>query len=542
MAWSTLTETGHAAQRLTDHLPDALILLEPAGRLVWANKSFSQKTGCVLQDAHGRLLTDLLSVPADRVVFDELWAVMMRDGCSQVIEQVALHRDGVEEVFSITLIPSFASNGALEEVVAIMREAPHDRAAHQASIDLRAYRRALDQQAIVSVTDPRGTITYVNGKFSQISGYAPEELIGHSHRIVNSGTHDSGYFREMWSTIRAGRTWHGEICNRAKNGSLYWVDTTVVPVNDEQGYILRYVSVRYDITVRKEAEQALRYHAEYDTLTGLANRNRFHDELRTRLASANAGGLAGIVALLDLDHFKDLNDTLGHHYGDLLLRQIGKRLSDLAGEGAVVARLGGDEFGAILMLDPKDSAIVLSRLHRNASAILSLEGIEYLPAFSMGVASFPYDGRDIDTVLMNADIALYAAKRNGRNQWGFFDREDRNRLEYRERIKTALVAALDDATFDIVMQPTIETATGCHNGFEVLVRLVQESQPIPPDHFIPLAEELGMIGRSDPLSWTRLCGRMPRCERKVFAPASSPSMWRQPSCGSLASSRKCRMF
>ena len=484
---------------IVEHIHDGIVLTDAEGRTVWVNPAFVRLSGYALEEMLGKRPGEILtrssgSDDSRRAVIE---AIEAKTHCRADV--VAYSKTGRRYILEINLAPIQNEKGEVTHFVAVERNVTSERTLAQESIDFEAYRRALDQQAIVSVTDAKGRITYVNTKFCDISGFAPEELIGKTHRIVNSGTHDRGFFRDMWKKIRTGESWHGEVCNRNKNGEFYWVDTTVVPVRDPGGDISRFVSIHYDITERKQAENDLRRMAEIDPLTGLANRARFSFELeaRVRAARSEAEGGTGLVVMFDLDHFKDLNDTLGHHSGDLLLKEVGRRLLNFGGRDAVVARLGGDEFAAILPLDgaSEDGKGLITRLHRSMSEAVTLDDTLYLPSFSVGVTRYPDDSEVAEGLMINADIALYEVKRSGRNHWQFFNPLVREKLDYRSQLKAILSEAIERDSFEIALQPICEMATREHRGFEVLVRLNHEGEMIPPDHFVPLAEELGLVAK-----------------------------------------------
>lgn len=479
-----------------NHVCDGIVLTDAEGLTVWVNPAFTRLSGYALSDLVGRRPGQVLQGPNTTNESKDCLADAIAARAHCKVDIINYSKAGNEYITEINLSPIFSEDGTLTHFVAVQRDVTSERALAQESTDFKAFQQALELQAIVSVTDARGRITYVNNKFCEISGYSSEELVGQTHRVVNSATHGRQFFKDMWKTIRTGQTWHGEVCNRTKSGALYWVDTTVVPVHGSRGEIRRYVSIRYDITSRKQVEFELVRQAETDALTGLANRSRFIDDLKRVLGESGATSdkMDGYLVMIDLDYFKDLNDSLGHHVGDLMLKETARRLAEFVGANGYVARLGGDEFAAIV---PKtrapDARQFIRELHEAACEPTSLDGIIYMPSFSMGVAEFPGDSDTVDGIMASADIALYEAKRDGRRTWRFHDPIVRHKREYRNRLKAIIETALESNSFEIVLQPFCHTKTRRHAGFEVLARLSHEGENITPDHFIPIAEEYGLI-------------------------------------------------
>lgn len=326
------------------------------------------------------------------------------------------------------------------------------------------HREALDAAAIVAVTDRNGAITSVNRKFCEISGYSREELVGANHRILRSGEHDRAFFMDLYRTISGGAIWHGVICNRNKSGDLYWVDTTIVPHRDQSGY----TAIRFDVTPQKNAEQRLWSHANRDDLTGLANRRR----LLTLLEDAVGKGAPFAVAIIDIDHFKDVNDNGGHDAGDRLLKNVAGRLQDCVGPDEIVGRVGGDEF-AIILKDDGDAAYLGERLSQLAAIDFGADLAQPLPwpvHASIGAARFGTDARTGGELMKHADMALYVAKQNGRGCARLFEPLFREEAEQRSGLRTRIKRALAHSEIAVHYQPIIGLMQDEPINFEALLR------------------------------------------------------------------------
>jgi len=319
--------------------------------------------------------------------------------------------------------------------------------------EIEFLKRATDEHNIVSIANAAGTITHVNDQFCRVSQYSPYELIGKNHRVLRSGVHEDAFYRDMWDTIAAGRIWKGEICNRRKDGGLYWVETTIVPFLDEEGLPYQYVSVRTDITRIKEAEtvllrskeeleamvedrtaalahtneqlaleiqerkklqQELEMLATTDTLTGLANRREFNSALRRELRRAERYAAPLSLVLLDLDYFKRINDMHGHQAGDAVLRTFADLVRDQVREQDVFARWGGEEFALLCPNTDLEGAQQLANKIRVRVRSHTFPPVGRVTC-SIGVAQWREGEQQSDWV-SRVDAALYEAKGGGRDQ------------------------------------------------------------------------------------------------------------------------------
>jgi diguanylate cyclase (GGDEF)-like protein/PAS domain S-box-containing protein len=348
----------------------------------------------------------------------------------------------------------------------------------------------------VIITDVSGNIEYVNRKFSNVTGFNPEEAIGQTPRILKSDFTSAEVFSELWSTILAGQEWRGELRNRRKNGEIYWSVASISPLRNDYGEITHFIANVEDVSERKNAEQTIEKLAYFDPLTGLPNRRMLQSRLQLSMKRCFRQGCTMALLYLDLDRFKNINDSLGHQVGDRLLQEIAERFTGLLREDDLVCRLGGDEF-AIILHDIKRNEVaahVAEKLIAAAGQPVVVENEEIVITVSIGIALFPKDADNDQALAQHADIALYHAKAEGKNTYRFYA-DDLNRASHeRMALESALRHAIKRDELVLQYQPKVCHAQGKVMGVEALLRWNHQQQGmISPVRFIPLAEETRLI-------------------------------------------------
>lgn len=359
---------------------------------------------------------------------------------------------------------------------------------------------AFESQEGMLVTDANRVILRVNSAFSQITGYSEDEIIGKHPGMLSSGRHDMDFYASMWESIVNTGSWEGDVWNRRKNGEVYPAHLTFTAVKGRDGTIVNYVATLVDITSRKSAEEEIQHLAYYDSLTGLPNRRLLMDRLSQALVTSSRGKGGGAILFLDLDHFKTLNDTLGHDVGDLLLKQVSERLTSCVREGDTVARIGGDEF--VIMLEglsdsifeaARQAELICEKILNALNQAYQLNSYEYHSTTSIGATLFSGHEIESDELLKQADIAMYQSKTAGRNAIRFFDPVMQEVINNRALLERELHKAFDNEQFQLHYQLQVNNL-GQALGAEALIRWMHpERGMVLPFHFISLAEEIGLI-------------------------------------------------
>ncbi len=348
----------------------------------------------------------------------------------------------------------------------------------------------------IMLTEQNGTIIQVNPSFTAITGYSAEETIGGNPRILKSDRHEDKFYKNMWDSLLRDGKWQGEIWNRRKNGDTYPEWLSITAIKNSKQKTTHYVAVFHDISEIKRSQEELQYQAYHDPLTHLPNRELFNDRLRKAIEHNKRHHDKLALLYLDLDDFKNINDVHGHFIGDLLLKEVAKVLVENCRAEDTVARLGGDEF-VILMPTANSPGNVVDtskRILKLLSEPFSINNIEIFAGVSIGITFYPDDGDNTETLIKNADMAMYQAKKAGKNMFKVFTQELDIALQARMAMEIALRKAIEREEFSVFYQPKVNLYSGEMVGCEALIRW-QDSYGniISPVAFIPLAEETKLI-------------------------------------------------
>ena len=472
--------------------PDAIVLLDTGDRVLEANRAFERLFGFTCAEALGRTLNSLI-VPATLTEQAERLSERSQEGGVVATETTRRRKGGEPVDVRILGYPIFRG----EEQVGIFAIYSDISMRRRVERTLRLQGVAMDSAAnAIFITRHDGRIEWVNRAFSELTGYAEREIMGATPELLDAGGSDEGLNPRLWKGLSVGETWRGQVVCRHKDGRLYTVDQTVKPLLDRRAGIDHFVVVQEDISGRIEAELKIHHMAQHDFLTDLPNRYAFGEQLAGELDRAGRSG--GVVAamILDLDHFKDINDTYGHAVGDGLLVAVARRLRSRLRKSVILARCGGDEFGIIPTgLQNLEAASSLAQdLLATFREPFALRGQEMYVGASVGIAVHPPGTGDARSLIKRADMALYRAKADGRNSFRFYeqtmDREVRRRMWLGQELR----GAIDRRELYLEYQPQVVIATGELAGVEALLRWRHSVRGlITPDRFIPAAEASGLI-------------------------------------------------
>ena len=489
-----LSDSEANLRRIVETAREGIWMIDAENRTTFVNPRMSELLGCPAEQMLGRPPFDFLDPEMRRLVERKL--VERRQGNTDQYELRLTRLDGSQ---LWTLLSTNPLKDAAGRYIGTLGMLTDISARKQAEAELRIAAIAFEAQEGMLVTDAEERILRVNEAFTRITGYTAEEAVGQTPRLLHSGRHDPHFFAQMWAHIERNGYWEGEIWNRRKNGEVFPEWLAITAVRDDLGHVTHYVGTLNDISQRKEDEAAIRRLAFYDPLTGLANRRLLLDRLNQTLAAAARTGQDGALIFIDLDNFKQLNDTRGHHVGDLLLEEVAQRLTETVRKSDSVARLGGDEFVVLLQdlgEDPAQAAAMAEGVSEKIIAVLGmpyrLAGEEHTSTPSLGIAMFNREPHTAEEILKHADLAMYQAKAAGRNRLRFYDPKMQASVNQRAALERELRHAIGEGQLVLHYQSQVD-GQGRVSGAEALLRWRHpERGLIPPAQFIGLAESLGL--------------------------------------------------
>jgi len=496
--------TAQELSLIVRHAPAGVARVAPDGRLLWANARLQALLGVPPADVLALNFREVMR-PADPAAAQAHLQRLLAGDIDHFIDERVCHRPGdgreVPVLCTITLAPG--TDGDAEHLVCMVQNLDEIQAA-RAALQRSEARQRLAATVVdntlegVVVTDAQSRILSVNAAVTRMLGYTEAELLGKTPRVFQSGRHGPAFYDVMWDTLRQTGHWRGEIWNRRKNGEVFPEHMSLSAVRDQAGEITHYVCMFTDVSEEKAQQQRLEYLAHRDALTGLANRNWFGAELERAVSEARESGEIFAVLLINLDRFKDVNDSYGHTIGDEVLRHIARQVQSALRPGDVLGRLAGDELAVVARhLRHADGAAAVARhlIAAVAEPWQSPDGFEVVAGASVGICMFPGHADTTELLLQGAHAAVYGAKAQGRGAWCFFHEAMTQAARERLALESRLRLALAQGQLEMYYQPQIDIATGRVLGAEALVRWNDPQEGVvSPARFIPVAESSGVIG------------------------------------------------
>ncbi|MCB5364614.1 EAL domain-containing protein [Pusillimonas sp. CC-YST705] len=476
---------------LAENLVVGIYLLEE-GRFRYVNERMVQMLGYSRTVLLGKSLQELVPADEHQLVREKIRQTLQAENGKVHYERRAKRHDG--SLFDVEVFgSSFTWNG--KQFIAAVMVDVSDRKSIEAEAHFSSMMYHRSSQAMV-VTNPNGVILTVNPAFTDITGYSLDEVLGQRLNVLSSGRHDAAFYKEMWRSLTENGTWEGEVWNRRKNGEIYIERLSITTTYSDKGTPRCRIGLFSDVTEHKKAQEHIWRQARHDHLTGLPNRYLFNECLASKLDYAERAKTGLVLLYLDLDFFKEVNDTLGHAWGDELLRQVAARLSKCVRKTDLVARLGGDEFCIIadgLATDTEIEALC-KKVAQTIAEPYPLGESQGTVSASIGASVYPRDAVEADDLIHNADLAMYAAKRRGPSEYALYDSSMRRDALFRSELSRDLAEALEKEQLRLYYQPIYDLKTRAVCKVEALLRWEHPQKGmLRPIQFLPQAEDSGLI-------------------------------------------------
>ncbi len=479
--------------RAIEQSPVTVVMTDSQGNIEYVNPKFEQTTGYAAREVLGknpRILKSGDKSPAD---YSNLWATI-KSGKEWRGQFLNRRKDGSDFWEAASISPVWDSGGEITHFIAVKEDITAQKQAEEQLLMSAAVFDTTSEG--IMITDRANRIRNVNPAFTKITGFAHEEVVGKEPTVLSSGHQTPDFYHRMWRQINASGHWSGEIWNRRKDGSAYPQRLSVSVVKGKTDEVEAHIGVFSDITLQKDNEERIRRQINYDPLTSLPNRSLLLEKLHDALVRAKRERWLAALLFVDLDHFKTINDTMGHETGDKLLRMASKRLRNSLRDTDTVARFGGDEFVIVLedVGEPKGAADTAQKIIDIIVKPFQLPNREVHISASIGITFYPTDCADADTMLRHADMAMYQAKESGRNRYQFFTTAMNNHVRRRMEMEQDLRMALGRQELALEYQPIIDLKTGRCHSVETLLRWKHPQRGyVSPAKFVPVAEDTGLI-------------------------------------------------